>query len=408
MSRPTLELADVIGRHGEAFLQKYGHWTTRQQRRAMRAIVQCRTAALGGHVQECDRCAHRVVSYNSCRNRHCPKCQSLAKAKWLEARQEELLPVTYYHVVFTLPDSLAQLALQNARVIYNLLFRAVSETLLRIAADPKHLGARIGFFAVLHTWGQTLMLHPHLHCVVPAGGLSLDCRRWTSCRPRFFLPVRVLSALYRGLFLHHLKQAYEKGKLQFHGELQLLARPEAFSRLLKQTRKKKWVVYAKRPFGGPQQVLDYLGRYTHRVAISNHRLLRLQDGRVTFSWRDYRDSGASKPMTLDAVEFIHRFLLHVLPEGFQKIRYFGFMANRNRAYSLSLCRRLISDAPLELPAAQVKDWKDRYQQLTGVDLSLCPACKQGRLLRVEILPPAVSCLIDRYGAVKQVLSHDTS
>jgi hypothetical protein len=350
------------------------------------------------------------VSYNSCRNRHCPKCQSLAKAKWLEARQEELLPVTYYHVVFTLPDSLAQLALQNARVIYNLLFRAVSETLLRIAADPKHLGARIGFFAVLHTWGQTLMLHPHLHCVVPAGGLSLDGLRWIACRPRFFLPVRVLSSLFRGLFLHYLNRAYQQGKLQFDGDLESLAQPHAFTRLLNKTRKKKWVVYAKKPFGGPQQVLDYLGRYTHRVAISNHRLLRLEDGRVTFSWRDYRDSAASKLMTLDAVEFIRRFLLHVLPEGFQKIRYFGFMANRHRAQGLSLCRRLIPDAPVPvpLPAAQIKDWKDRYHQLTGVDLSLCPACKRGRLLRVEILLPAVSRLIDRNGAVKEVVSHDTS
>ena len=241
MSRPRLEVADVIGRHGEAFLQKYGHFVTRQQRRVMRAIVQCRTAALGGHLYECDDCAHQVPVYNSCRNRHCPKCQSLAKAKWLEARQQELLPVTYYHVVFTLPDSLAVLALHNARVIYNLLFRAVSETLLRIAADPKHLGARLGFFAVLHTWGQSLMLHPHLHCVVPAGGLSPDGLRWIPCRPRFFLPVRVLSCLYRGLFLHYLNQAYEDGKLQFPGEIESLAPPHRFARLIKKARKKKWV-----------------------------------------------------------------------------------------------------------------------------------------------------------------------
>jgi hypothetical protein len=390
MSRPTLEVADVIGRHGEAFLQKYGHWTTRQQRRAMRAIQQCRTAALGGHVQECNRCAHRIVSYNSCRNRHCPKCQSLAKAKWLEARQEELLPVTYYHVVFTLPDSLAQLALQNARVIYNLLFRAASETLLRIAADPKHLGARLGFFAVLHTWGQTLMLHPHLHCVIPAGGLSPDGLGWISCRPRFFLPVRVMSCLFRGLFLHHLEEAYQQGKLLFDGDIEHLARPQAFACLLKKSRKKKWVVYAKKPFGGPQQVLDYLGRYTHRVAISNHRLVRLEDDRVTFNWKDYRDSSLSKPMTLDAVEFIRRFLLHVLPEGFQKIRYFGFMANRHRAQSLALCRRFLGAIPTPAPTPPVKDWKDRYQELTGVDLNLCPACKQGRLIRVELLLPLAS------------------
>ena len=402
MSRPTIEVADVIGRHGEAFLQKYGHWTTRQQRRAMRAIQQCRTAALGGHVHQCNRCGHRVVSYNSCRNRHCPKCQSLAKAKWLEARQEELLPVTYYHVVFTLPDSLAQLALHNARVIYNLLFRAVSETLLRIAADPKHLGARIGFFAVLHTWGQTLQLHPHLHCVVPAGGLSPDGLRWTSCRPRFFLSVRVLSCLFRGLFLHHLNEAYQQGKLLFDGDLEDLARPEAFARLLKKSRKKKWAVYAKRPFGGPQQVLDYLGRYTHRVAISNHRLLRLEDGRVTFSWKDYRDSATIKQMTLEAEEFIKRFLLHVLPDGFQKIRYFGFMANRHRAANLALCRRLIEPSSPSASPALVKDWKDRYRELTGQDVNLCPACKLGRLIPVEILLPLSQV------RTEGVLQYDTS
>lgn len=390
MHRPRLEVADVIGRHGEAFLQKYGCFVTRQQRRAMRAIVQCRTAALGGHLYQCDDCGNQVPVYNSCRNRHCPKCQSLAKAKWLEARQQELLPVTYYHVVFTLPDSLAQLALQNARVIYNLLFRAVSQTLLRIAADPKRLGARIGFFAVLHTWGQTLMLHPHLHCVVPAGGLSLDGTQWIACRPRFFLPVRVLSALFRSLFLDYLKQAYEQGKLQFAGSLEDLAHPAAFNRLLKLARKKKWVVYAKRPFGGPQQVLDYLGRYTHRVAISNHRLLALEDGRVTFSWKDYRDSGVSKEMTLEAEEFIRRFLMHVLPDGFQKIRHFGLMANRGRAANLAMCRELIPDAGLAAAALEVKDWKERYRELTGEDVRLCPACKRGRLITSQELPPLTS------------------
>lgn len=388
MSRPTLEVADLIGRHGEAFLQT--HSTSRQQRRVMRAIVQCRTAALGGRLYRCDSCAHQVPIYNSCRNRHCPKCQSLAKAKWLEARQQELLPLTYYHVVFTLPDSLAALALHNGRVIYNLLFRAVSETLLRIAADPKHLGARIGFFAVLHTWGQTLMLHPHLHCVVPAGGLSPDGLQWIGCRPRFFLPVRVLSCLYRGLFLHYLQQAYEQNKLQFTGQLESLGRLAAFNRLLKKARKKKWVVYAKKPFGGPQQVLDYLGRYTHRVAISNHRLLRLEHGSVTFSWKDYRDSGASKQMSLEAEEFIRRFLLHVLPDGFQKIRYYGLMANRHRSRNIDFCRSLIPNVAVTVPSLEVKDWKERYRELTGEDLSVCPACKQGRLIRVETLPPLAS------------------
>ena len=400
MSRPTIELADLIRRHGEAFLQT--HSTSRGQRRVLRAIEQCRTAALGGHLYVCDDCAHQVPVYNSCRNRHCPKCQSLAKAKWLEARQEELLPVTYYHVVFTLPDSLAQLALQNARVIYNLLFRAVSETLLRIAEDPKHLGARIGFFAVLHTWGQTLMLHPHLHCVVPAGGLSLDRSRWIACRPRFFLSVRVLSALFRGLFLHYLKQAYDQGKLQFAGSLEVLSQPAAFNRLLKNARKKNWVVYAKTPFGGPQQVLDYLGRYTHRVAISNHRLLALEDTRVTFRWSDYRDSAASKEMSIEAGEFIRRFLLHVLPDGFQKIRYFGFMANRGRAANLALCRKLIPDSERAAPALDVKDWTERYSQLTGEDIRLCPACKRGRLIPRQDLPPLTP------EQSKQLTPYDTS
>jgi putative transposase/transposase-like zinc-binding protein len=388
MSRPTLEVADVIRRHGGAFLQK--HSTSRQQRRVMRAIVQCRTAALGGHLYQCDSCAHQVPIYNSCRNRHCPKCQSLAKAKWLEARQQELLPLTYYHVVFTLPDSLAQLARQNARVIYNLLFRTVSETLLRIAADPKHLGARLGFFAVLHTWGQTLSLHPHLHCVVPAGGLSLDRTRWIACRPRFFLPVRVLSALFRGLFLDYLNRAYEDGKLQFAGSLVDLAQPAAFNRLLKKARKKNWVVYAKRPFGGPQQVLDYLGRYTHRVAISNHRLLALEKGGVSFSWKDYRHSSESKEMTLEAEEFIRRFLTHVLPDGFQKIRYFGLMANRGRATYLALCRELIPDAEPGAAPLVVKDWKERYRELTGEDVRLCPACKRGRMIPMLELHPHAS------------------
>ena len=390
MSGPALEVADIIGRHGDEFLQN--HSTSRQQRRVMRAIVQCRTAALGGHLYKCDNCGEKVPVYNSCRNRHCPKCQSLAKARWLEARQRELLPVSYFHVVFTLPDCLAELVPHNGRVIYNLLFRAASETLLTIAADPKHLGARIGFFGVLHTWGQTLIVHPHLHCVVPGGGLSADGSRWIGCRRGFFVPVRVLSALFSGLFLHYLEQAYLKGDLQFTGQLEAVERPDAFSGLLKKARKKKWVVYAKRPFGGPQQVLDYLGRYTHRVAISNSRLLRLEQGKVTFAWRDYRDAGATKHMTVEAEDFIRRFLVHVLPDGFQKIRYFGLMANRRRALNLALCRSLITDVQPAQPATELKDWKERYRELTGTDVSLCAACNQGTLVRVQVLPPLGSAL----------------
>jgi hypothetical protein len=351
----------------------------------MHAIEVCRTAVLGGHVDQCTHCGHRRISYNSCGNRHCPKCQSLAKAEWLEKHQAQLLPVPYFHVVFTLPDAIASLAWQNKKVVYNILFRAASETLRRITADPKHMGANIGFLAVLHSWGQNLLFHPHLHCVVPGGGLSPDRQRWIPSRKRFFLPVRVLSRLFRGMFLHYLLKAYSTGKLQFHGFLQELHHPEKFDALLKRCRKPEWVVYSKPPFGGPEQVLDYLGRYTHRVAISNHRLISLVDGKVTFRWRDYKDANKQKIMILDAQEFIRRFLMHVLPHGFVRIRHYGFLANPHREQSLSLCRQLLDQPSIHTEKPLVENWKQRYERLTGQSIDRCPVCRKGSMVIVEII-----------------------
>jgi hypothetical protein len=382
MPRPSLELAAIFRRHGEAYRQT--HRLPRHQLRLMRAIEICRTAALGGHVDECGHCQHTRISYNSCRNRHCPKCQSLARARWLESRKAELLPVEYFHVVFTLPDEIAAVALQNKTVVYNILFRAASETLLTIARDPKHLGARIGFFAILHSWGQNLLHHPHLHCVVPGGGLSAGGQRWIACRPGFFLPVRVLSRLFRRLFLEALRQAFDKGQLQFHGELKPLQTPAAFRRHLAPLGKRDWVVYAKPPFGGPRHVLEYLGRYTHRVAISNQRLLAVDNGQVAFQWKDYRQPHHLKRMTLSAEEFIRRFLLHALPPGFQRIRHYGLLANCHRNASLALCRQLLQTPIAEL-LPQPKDFRDLHQALTAQPLSRCPRCGSASMVRIQIL-----------------------
>jgi len=373
--RPPLEVADLFRQHGDDF--QLTHPLSPEQRRVMRAIERCRTAALGGHVEQCDACGHQRIAYNSCRNRHCPKCQSLAKARWLQARLADLLPVEYFHVVFTLPEQLAAVALQNKRVVYNLLFSAASETLRTIAADPRHLGADIGFLAVLHTWDQTLRHHPHLHCVVPGGGLAVDGEDWRSCRPGFFLPVNVLARLFRRLFRQGLERAYEQDKLSFHGACAFLAQPTAFKRLLKSVRAREWWVYAKPPFGGPAQVLAYLGRYTHRVAISNHRLLSLKDGKVTFSWRDNRHGQLRSTMTLSAEEFMRRFLLHVLPRGFQRIRQFGLLANRRRG-ELARCRQLLSASAPTVEALS-QDYQSLYQTVTGTLLLQCPACRAGTM-----------------------------
>jgi Putative transposase/Transposase zinc-binding domain len=398
MAQPGLEVADIFRDHGPAWREANRGHISLEQMKVMSAIERCRTAALGGHVARCenDACAHTVIAYNSCRNRHCPKCQSLAKARWIQARQQQLLPVVYFHVVFTLPEAIARLALQNKAVIYNLLFQTVAATLRSIAADPKHLGAQIGFFAILHTWGQQLVHHPHLHCVVPGGGLSADGQRWIPCRcsqkngQHFFLPVKVLSARFRHLFHEALRDAFQQNQLSFFGDLSGLSDPKAFCRWLRATFSQRWVVYAKRPFGGPAQVIDYLGRYTHKVAISNHRLLKLEDGRVWFRWKDYRHGGVEKILSLDAVEFLRRFLLHVLPSGFVRIRHYGFLANCHVEDKVARCRQLLNVALLpQLLPTPPSDWPTLFHQLTGKSVDLCPLCQIGRLVRVEVLNPVV-------------------
>jgi putative transposase/transposase-like zinc-binding protein len=396
MDRPRLEVGDVFRRYGDAYRQQHAGSLSRDQLRVMSAIERCRTAALGGHVEQCDQCHFQRIAYNSCGDRHCPKCQSLARAQWIEDRQAELLDTQYFHVVFTLPEEIAAIAYQNKKVVYDILFRATSETLRTIAADPKHLGAEIGFFTVLHTWGQNLMFHPHLHCVVPGGGLSPDGSRWIPCRQGFFLPVRVLSRLFRRLFLELLEKAFDDGQLKFFSSFQELQDRKAFLRYLAPIRKNEWVVYAKKPFAGPQQVLDYVGRYTHRVAISNNRILNIDDGQVTFRYKDYRHGSQQKTMSLSAGEFIRRFLLHVLPEGFHRIRYYGFLGNRYRKEKLERCRHLLGMVPLQ-PGSPTEelDYRDRYQALTGSSLWECPACHRGRMIVIgEILPGIVPTSID--------------
>ncbi len=399
MERPRLEVADILRRYGTAYRAEHETSLSTAQRRVMRAIEACRTAALGGHIDECDNetCRHQHIAYNSCRNRHCPKCQSLARAQWIEQRQAELLNCPYFHVVFTVPEEVATIAYQNKATVYNILFAATAETLRVIAADPKHLGADIGFFAVLHTWGQALTHHPHLHCVIPGGALSPDGQRWIACRPGFFLPVRVLSRYFRRRFLELLVQAFDGGELEFFSALQGLRQRKAFLSYLDPLRQKEWVVYAKAPFAGPEQVLDYVGRYTHRVAISNNRILNIDDGKVTFKWKDYRDDNAQKTMTLEADEFIRRFLLHALPQGLQRIRYYGLLGNRHRQEKLKQCRKLLEMEPPTPAETEVKapsDYRDRYEALTGVSLHECPLCHKGRMVTVrQITRPTARPLI---------------
>jgi hypothetical protein len=380
----ALELADVFRRHGDAYRCAHDGHLGRVERRVMRAIELCRTAALGGHAEVCSDCGLVRLAYNSCRNRHCPKCQGRARAEWLTARQAELLPVPYFHVVFTLPAPVAAIAFQNKETVYAILFRTAAETLRRIAADPRHLGAEIGLVAVLHTWGQNLHHHPHVHCVVPGGGPSLDGTRWVACRPGFFLPVRVLSRLFRRLFLEALRAVFEAGGLGFFGDLAALADPDAFACRLRELRQVEWVVYAKPPFGGPAQVLAYLGRYTHRVAIANSRLVSVTDHEVAFRWKDYRHHGKAKVMTLDAHEFICRFLLHTLPDGFHRIRHYGFLANGHRAEKLALCRALLEAPPLE-PAARRAD-----DAASSRPPDRCPCCG-GIMIILGTQPPPQPC-----------------
>jgi hypothetical protein len=377
MSRPTVEVADIFRDHGPAWRRAHAGHLSLGQLKTMSAIERCRSAALGGHVLRCEGCAAIQIAYNSCRNRHCTKCQGGAARRWLAARQAELLPVEYYHVVFTLPAAISGIAYQNKAVVYDLLFKATAETLLTIAADPKHLGARIGVTAVLHTWGSALTHHPHLHCIVPGGGLALDGERWVACKPGFFLPVRVLSRLFRRLFLDKLSAAHEAGHLQFFGQHQRLADADAFAASLRPVRQLEWVVYAKRPFSGPEAVLEYLSRYTHRVAISNSRLLSFDQHGVTFNWKDYRapERYRYKTMTLAPEEFIRRFLIHVLPSGFHRIRYYGLLANGARAQNIVRARKL-----LNVKTAQNSTLREDSDEDSTTRLHPCPSC--GGVLRI--------------------------
>jgi hypothetical protein len=357
-------VADIIRRAGNRFLDRCGKFLSWPQLKVLRAIERCRTAALGGHRDQCERCGHQAISYNSCRNRHCPKCQTNAREKWLAARQQELLPVDYYHLVFSVPHALAPLMWQNKKLLFKLLFEASAQTLLEVAADPQHLGAEIGFLSVLHTWGQTLQPHPHVHCVVSGGGLSPDHQHWIRAPNRFLLPVKVLSRVFRGKFVVGLRGAFRQKKLVFFGACQPLAQDKPFAAFLRTLFRQDWVVYAKRPFGGPKHVLHYLARYTHRVAISNHRLVDVTDAQVTFRWKDYAHHNKPRTMTLNHEEFLRRFLQHVLPKGFPRIRYFGFLANRRRGALLPLCRTLLAvpdPSPQPTPAAASVLW-------------LCPSC----------------------------------
>ena len=378
MARPALEVADIFRDHGAAWRAANAGHVSLGQMKVMSAIERCRTVALGGHVARCEDCDHTTIAYNSCRNRHCPKCQGAAARDWLADREAELLPVGYSHLVFTLPAAIADIAYQNKRVIYDLLFKASAETMLTIAADTKHLGARIGITAVLHSWGSAMTHHPHVHMIVPGGGISLDGQRWVSCRPNFFLPVRVLSRLFRRRFLEMLVAAHDAGQLAFFADHEALANSAAFDAYLKPLRKSEWVVYAKRPFGGPEAVLAYLSRYTHRVAISNHRLIRADNNGVTFKYKDYRIDGPDryKTMTLSVTEFIRRFLMHVLPKRFHRIRHYGLFANGNRAANIAHARALLA-------VPQPADEAPANPNEPGVLAHPCAHCG-GRMIVVEV------------------------
>ena len=390
MRRPPLEVADVVHQYGATFLARYGPTLSGAQHRALRAIALCRTAALGGHITQCDHCGHEVQAYNSCRHRSCPKCHGAAQAAWLAAREGEVLDTPYVHVIFTLPHDLGPLALQNPRHLYGLLFRTVAQTLQDIAGDPKHLGAEIGGFAVLHTWGQQLHHHPHLHCVLPAGGIAPDGTQWVSCRPHFFLPVRVLSRRFRRLYLAGLAHLYGQGHLTLTGRCRALAEPTPWRRLLAALRDQEWVVYAKEPLQDPQHVLQYLARYTHRVAISNHRLVALEDGQVTFRYKDYQRGHRLRTLTLEAVEFLRRLMLHVPPRGFHRLRHFGFLANRVRQEKLAQCRMLLGH-PTQPHAQEAAADLQAPKVLAGEPGAACPVCQHGRMQLVKTVyrQPAV-------------------
>ena len=384
MKKPAIEVADIFREN----LDKIGKISP-EKWKVVNALTSCRTARLGGHVYRCDNCAHEIISYNSCRNRHCPKCQGLARIKWLDNRMKELLPVEYFHVVFTIPDILNTTALCNKEVVYDILFRAVKETLLEASVNPKNIGARIGFLAILHTWGQNLLDHPHIHCVVPGGGLSDDGRRWISSKKGFLVSVKILAKLFRGKFLYYLKQAFHDHKLHFYGENKELEIPWMFQKLIDQAYAKEWVVYVKKPFSGPKQVLQYLGKYTHRVAISNHRIIDVKDGRVIFKWRDYKDGNKMKTMSVSVQEFMRRFLLHVMPKRFVKIRFYGLLSNRNKKEMLIKCRELLHEASSddETEEENPDTAESLMVGITENDYLVCPECQKGKMFIVMLIEP---------------------
>ena len=367
------EIADIFNAYGQNYIKKYS--LSPEQLKVISAITSCRTSKLGGHTDVCEDCGHLRISYNSCRNRHCPKCQGLRKVKWIEDRKKDLLPIQYYHIVFTIPNILNDLVLRNKKEMYSLLFKASSETLKELAADPKYLGVNIGFISILHTWGQNLMDHPHIHCIVTGGGLSLKNKEWLSSKKNFFLPVKVISSLFRGKFLDYLKQIYRDNKLLFPGKIQYLQKENNFQELVDTLYDKDWVVFSKPSLANPEAVIEYLGRYTNKIAISNHRIIKMEDGKVTFKYKDYSDDGKNKYMTLDVFEFIRRFLLHVLPKRFVRIRYYGLLCNRYRKQNIVFCRYLLKVFVNNVDNSPDKEsWQDILFRLTGKDLSICPEC----------------------------------
>lgn len=381
MNRPQYEIADILREYGAAFFSKYQ--LPLQHLKVMSAIKSCRTSALGGHIEKCSKCSHLRISYNSCRNRHCPKCQFLKTEQWIENRKADLLPVTYFHVVFTIPDSLNGLALVNQEIVYNILFKSCWETLSELGKDNKHLGAKIGAIAVLHTWGQNLMDHPHLHCIVPQGGLTNGTWRYTRYN-EFLFPVKVVSRLFKGKFMYYLRQAYKNDELKFEGTIASIKDKKDFQHLVDKLYKKDWVVYCKKPFHGPNQVIEYLGRYTHRIAISNHRIKEVKDGYVSFSYKDYKAGGRQKVMRLDAVEFIRRYLLHVLPQGFCKIRHYGLLSNRQKQLGLKTAKSIFkvkSKDKVKLSGREI------IIECIGKDIAQCPECKKGMMEQMMVMEP---------------------
>jgi len=383
-----IEVGDIFRLFGALYQQEYK--LPLDHKKAMDAIESCRTKALGGHIDVCEKCGHEQIAYNSCRNRFCPKCNFLKREQWILDREKHLLPITYYHIVFTIPDDLNRLCLVNQKVMYDILFKSASETISDLATDEKHIGGKVGFLCVLHTWGQNLVDHPHLHCIVTGGGLSNDGARWvipkkTTPKKDFFIHVHVISALFKKKFLVYLKGAYQSGELKFIGEIEALKSRAQFQALIDKLYNKKWITYCKKPFGGPEKVIRYLGRYSHRVAISNSRIVKLEDGKVTFKWRDYRDGGKNKLMTISAYEFIRRFLLHILPKRYYKIRYYGLLASRNLATNLQLCKLLLNVVAKIAEQADKLHWDELMFELFGIDVWLCPKCKTGRLVLKQMI-----------------------